>query len=148
MDERKRTLQTNVIDLSDIYDSGYDDYAAELTLERGADSETWRNDSVKFYNTAYGWAFEDTSGRWNYGYDSLEEAVTKYTGGLAAESAEGDYIASRIFKKQYDYKFNPKTSEGHIHCVVIRRMFKGKCDYERTRHINNTISSAINKLAG
>ena len=150
MDERKRTSKMNVIDLSDIYDScysGYDDYTAELTLERGADSETWRNDSVKFYNTAYGWAYEESSGQWNYGYDSLKEAVTKYTGALAAESAEGDYIASRIFKKQYDYKFNPKTSEGHICCVVIKRMFKGECDYERTRHVNNAISHAINKLA-
>ena len=81
-------MRNKHIDLSDIYDScysGYDDYTAELTLERDADSGTWQNDSVKFYNTTdYGWAYEETPGRWNYGYDSLEEAVTKYTGGIAA----------------------------------------------------------------
>ena len=77
MNKRERTPQMNaIIDLSDINDScysGYDDYTADLTLERGADSETWQNDSVKFYNTAYGWAYEESSGQWNYGYDSLEE---------------------------------------------------------------------------
>ena len=137
------------IDLSDIYDScytGYDDYTAELALVRDEKSGVWQNDSVKFYNTDYGWAYEETPGRWNYGYDSLKEAVTKYTGGLAADSAEGDYIASRVFNKQYDYNFNPKTSVGYIYCAVTKRLFKGECDYERTQYINNTISQAINKL--
>ena len=139
------------IDLSDIYDScysGFDDYIAELTLERDTDSGTWQNDNVKFYNTTdYGWAYEENGGRWNYGYDSLEDAVTKYTGGLAADSAEGNYVASRVFNKHYDYNFNPKTSVGHIHCVVTKRMFKGECDHNRTQYINDTISGALSKLA-
>ena len=116
-------MPNNHIDLSDIYDScytGYDDYTAELTLVRDEKSGTWQNDSVSFYNSDYGWAYEETPGRWNYGYDSLEEAVTKYTGGLAVKSADDSYIASRVFYKQYDYKFNPKTSVGYIHCAVTK----------------------------
>ena len=138
------------IDLSGIYDScysGYDDYTAELTLTRDTDSGIWQNDSVKFYNSDYGWAYEETDGQWNYGYDSLEEAVTKYTGGQATDSAGDKYIASRVSQKQYDYKFNPKTSVGYIRCVVTTRMFKGKCDHERTQYINDTISCAISQLA-
>jgi len=140
------------IDLSDIYDScysGYDDYTTELTLERDATSGEWLNDSVKFYKTeSYGWAYEKAAaGGWNYGYDTLEEAVTKYTGGLAADSAAGNYVASRWFDKKYDYKLNPKTSVGHIHCKVTKRMFKGKCDKTRMDYINDGISSAFSKLA-
>lgn len=140
------------IDLSDIYDScyiGYDDHTAELTLERDADSGEWRNDSVKFYKTeSYGWAYEKAAGGWNYGYDTLEEAVTKYTGGLAAESAAGNYVASRWLDKHYDYKLNPRTSNGRIYCKVTMRMFKGECDGARMDIINNGISGAFSKLAG
>ena len=139
------------IDLSDIYDScysGYDDYSAELTLERDAVAREWRNDSVKFYKTeSYGWAYEQTESGWNYGYDTLEEAVTKYTGSLAAESAVGKYVASRVFDKKYDYKLNPRTSAGRIHCKVTKRMFKGECDNKRMNHINNAVSGAFSKLA-
>ena len=139
------------VDLSDIYDScysGYDDYTAELRLERDMGSGEWRGDSIKFYKTeSYGWAYEKTADGWNYGYDTLEEAVTKYTGGLASRSAEGKYIASRRLSKQYVYKLNPKTSQGYIHCTVIERMFKGKCDRTRMDYINDGISTAFSKFA-
>jgi len=139
------------IDLSDIYDScysGYDDYTAELTLERDSDSKEWKNDSVKFYKTeSYGWAYEKAAGGWNYGYDTLKEAVTKYTGGLASQSAAGNYIASRRHSKQYVYKLNPKTSQGYIHCTVTERMFKGECDRTRMNYINEGISNTFSKLA-
>ena len=140
------------IDLSDIYDScysGYDDYTAGLTLERDADSGEWKNDSVKFYKTeSYGWAYEKAAGGWNYGYDTLEEAVTKYTGGLASKSAVGNYVASRLFNKEYEYKLNPRTSKGHIHCTVTERMFKGDHDYKRMDSVNGALSNAFSKLAG
>ena len=139
------------IDLSDIYDScydGYDDYTAELTLERDATTGEWQNDNVKFYKTeSYGWAYERTVSGWNYGYDTLEEAVTKYTGGLAAGLAVGKYVASRVFDEQYDYKLNPRTSVGRIHCKVTKRMFRGDCDHKRMDHINNAVSGAFSKLA-
>ena len=143
---------SSVIALSDIYDScysGYDDYTAELRLERDAGSGDWRNDSVRFYKTdSYGWTYKETSGRWNYGYDTLEEAVAKYTGGLASQSADGNYIASRRLSKHYDYKLNPRTSKGHIHCIVTERMFKGECDSSRMDYINDGVSVAFGKLAG
>ena len=142
----------NRIDLSDIYDScysGYDDYAAELTLVRDAASKEWRNNSVKFYKTdSYGWAYEKAAGGWNYGYDTLEEAVTKYTGSLAGESAEGSYIASRWLDKQYDYKLNPRTSTGSIYCKITKRMFKGECNHDKAKRLNEGISAAFSKLAG
>ena len=140
------------VDLSNIYDScysGYDDHTAELTLERDKSSGEWHNDSVKFYKTeSYGWAYEKAASGWNYGYDTLEEAVTKYTGGLAEKSAEGNYIASRWLDNHYDYKLNPRTSKGSIYCKVTKRMFKGECDYKRTQNINEGISAAFSKLAG
>ena len=139
------------IDLSDIYDScysGYDDYTAELELQRDAATGEWSNDSVKFYKTeSYGWAYEQTESGWNYGYDTLEEAVTKYTGGLAAELAAGSYVASRVFDTQYDYKLNPRTSVGRIRCKVTKRMFKGQCDNKRMDYINDAVSGAFSKLA-
>ena len=51
-------MRNKHIDLSGIYDScysGYDDYTAMITLGWVADSRTWQNDSVKFYNSDYGW---------------------------------------------------------------------------------------------
>ena len=139
------------IDLSDIYDScftGHTDVTAEISLRRDTATGEWKNDSVKFYKTeSYGWAYEKAAGGWNYGYDTLEEAVTKYTGGLAFESAEGKYVASRVFDKQYDYKLNPKTSKGHIYCKVTMRMFKGECDNGRMQSINDALSNAFSKIA-
>jgi hypothetical protein len=146
---QKGGLQMSDTDLSGIYDDcycGYDDYTAELTLQRDGVSGIWQNNSVKFYITSYGWAYEETSGGWNYGYDSLEEAVTKYTGALAVKSAKGKYIASRWLEKQYDCKLNPKTSGGRIECKVTKRMFKGECDYKRMDYINGAISCAAGKL--
>ena len=138
------------IDLSDIYDScftGHTDVTAEISLRRDTATGEWKNDSVKFYKTGYGWAYEETDGRWDYGYDSLEEAVTKYTGRLAAESAKVSYIASRWFEKQYDHKHVPGTPTGDIYCKVTKRMFKGSCDNDRLRHINDAVSDVLSKLA-
>ena len=139
------------MDMSDIYDScysDYDDYTAELVLEWDARSEEWRDDSVKFYKTeSYGWAFEKTAGGWNYGYDTLEEAVTEYTCEIATESAVDKYSASRLFDKQYDHRLNQGTSDGHIYCKVTKRMFKGKRDYRRARLIKDTLSDVLDRLA-
>ena len=49
-----------------------------LTLEWDADSGEWRNGNVKFYKTRYGWAYEESDVRWDYGYKTLEETVSRY----------------------------------------------------------------------
>ena len=54
------------------------DCTAGLALEWDAESAEWRSGNVKFYKTRYGWVYEETDVRWDYGYKTLEEAVNKY----------------------------------------------------------------------
>lgn len=140
------------IDLSDIYDncySGYEDFAAELVLQRSKRDGKWQNDDIEFFkHDTLKWAYRTCTGKWNYGYDSLKDAVVKYTGGLASDSApeSSQFIASRLCDVQYTQKLSPKTSEGYIYCKVTRRLFLPECDNSKVDYVNQSLSNLINEL--
>lgn len=119
-------------DLRDVWDdcySGYEDFSTSVELCWNGVERRWENEAVCFEkDETLGWLYRTVSGQYNYGYDTLREAVIKYAGGLTGKCAgHRNFCASRF--QNTDYHHDLRT--GTISCSVTIRYFLPECDQER-----------------
>ena len=141
-------VQTN-IDLSHVFDNcypGYEDFTAEMTLRWNPDNRKWENETVSFWKEdSSRWKYRASTGEYNYGYDTLKEAITKYVGGLAGKQAAGtgkDFCASRLLKVNYERSLK----NGEIFCRVNLRHFLPECDEQLFQQKCEDLTAAFGML--
>jgi len=118
-----------VYDYRDIFDDcypAYKDYEASVCLEYDRLKQCWKNDDVCFYYDAdLGWQCRTASGAWNYGYDSLREAVVKYSLCLTDQQNDGrTYCAHKLENVDYQQRVGSPC----LLCKVTWRYFEPQCD--------------------
>ena len=135
------------VDLSDYFDdcySGYEDFTAEIVLHRNQEKDFWYGDGEQFSDTGdNGWKYRTDEGEYNYGYDTLEEAVTKYVGGLTNNQVEKGRFCASSFQNVI-YKMN--AAKDTINCQVTKRFFLPECDEQKFRDKCETLTHAFNML--
>lgn len=134
-------------DLRDFFDdcySGYEDFTTEMTLYRDKQTQRWVGDGVSFSrDETLGWKYNADDGSYNYGYDTLKEAVSKYIGAMAADrTGEKRFCASRFL--DVDYKMD--NLEGKISCRVTVRHFLPEYNEQRFQDKCETLTQAFDML--
>ena len=137
------------IDLRDVFDDcygGYEDQTAEIRLEYDRATRRWKNEQVEFWNDeTLGWCYRKRNGKWNYGYDSLRDAVTRYCRGQAeAQNSDKEYIASRLADVEYRQKIRDTT----LYCKTTVRCFLPEYNEARFTEKCEAVSQAINMSIG
>lgn len=135
------------IDLRDIFDDcygGYQDFTVEISLLRDPATGRWANDSVTFWKAdALGWCYRTATGERNYGYETLRDAVIRFSVELTiAERGNKNFCAHRL----YDTDYRQSISCSTLYCKTTWRFFIPREDHEKIQLKCNTLTLAFNTM--
>ncbi len=110
----------------------YKEITSEIVLTKNSKSGMWENEEVMFWNDEdYGWRFSNkTNNEYNYGYDSLKEAVMCYLSGENHSKAATNfkYSASMYISEKSEYQQNNKfigkgITDKRLYCKRTDKFF-------------------------
>ena len=134
-------------DLRDCWDDcypGFEDFSANVNLNWNRTDRRWENETVYFEQSeTLGWSYRTISGKYNYGYVTLQEAVIKYTMGLTKKNSTcQDFCAHKL----QDSSYHQDLGNGTISCSVTVRYFLPECDQEKFDQKCNGLTEAFNLM--
>ena len=137
------------IDLSGVFDDCYPDYedlTAEITLHYDRQQRCWENDQVEIWkDDEFGWCIRPRGEKWSYGFDSLHDAVKRYTGMIAQRQREdGTFCSSRTLSEDY----RQRVDSDELYCRVTRRCFLPVCSETLLEKKCEALTYGINMAMG
>lgn len=92
--------------------------------------DKWQNGEVEFWKEEdYGWCFKCKGEHWNYGYESLKDAIIRYASSLAIVAdpvikITGSMLIDKNYEQANAWNRNDKGKKvSSINCEVVVRRF-------------------------
>lgn len=102
----------------------------QANLEIIKNKSIWQNEEVEFWKEEeYKWCFRRKGETWNYGYESLKDAVISYTSSLAIVNdpdirVNGSMLIDKNYEQLNAWNKNDKGKKvSSINCEVVVRRF-------------------------